>query len=117
MRLFHSPTSPYVRKVMVLLHETGLLPRVELVAAQGTPVDPGSMPVDRNPLGKIPALDLLAAGATLLTPSYQAILARLLQALPLLRPSHRAASRAPTPTTSLTSLCICGKGRHDLPSL
>ncbi|GHC30756.1 MULTISPECIES: glutathione S-transferase [Gemmobacter] len=57
MRLFHSPTSPYVRKVMVLLHETGLLPRVELVAAQGTPVDPGSMPVDRNPLGKIPALE------------------------------------------------------------
>lgn len=57
MRLYHSPTSPYVRKVMVVLHETGLLPQVTLVATAGTPVDPGSMPLDQNPLGKIPALE------------------------------------------------------------
>ena len=57
MRLYHSPTSPYVRKVMVVLHETGLLPQVALVATAGTPVDPGSMPLDQNPLGKIPALE------------------------------------------------------------
>ena len=56
MKLFHSPTSPYVRKVMVLLAETGQLGSVELVSAAGTPVNPGSMPVDHNPLGKIPAL-------------------------------------------------------------
>ena len=57
MRLFHSPTSPYVRKCMVLLHETGLLDQVTLIAATGTPVDTGSMPLAQNPLGKIPALE------------------------------------------------------------
>ena len=57
MRLYHSLTSPYVRKVMVLLHETGLLDRVTLVAVAGTPIDPGSMPLALNPLGKIPALE------------------------------------------------------------
>lgn len=57
MRLYHSPTSPFVRKVMVLLHEVGALDRVTLVPAAGTPLDPGTMPVDRNPLGKIPALE------------------------------------------------------------
>jgi glutathione S-transferase len=57
MRLFHSPTSPYVRKVMVLLHETGLLPQVELVTGSGTPLDPGAAPLEANPLGKVPALE------------------------------------------------------------
>lgn len=57
MRLYHSPTSPYVRKVMVLLHEAGLLKQVEIIGATGTPVDPGSMPLGQNPLGKIPALE------------------------------------------------------------
>lgn len=57
MRLFHSPTSPFVRKVMVTLHETGQAGDVTLVAATGTPVDAGSMPVALNPLGKIPALE------------------------------------------------------------
>jgi glutathione S-transferase len=56
MKLYHSPTSPFVRKVMVLVLETGLGPRVELVPASGTPIAPGTMPVDHNPLGKIPAL-------------------------------------------------------------
>ncbi|WP_083800634.1 glutathione S-transferase [Rhodobacter ferrooxidans] len=57
MRLYHSPTSPFVRKVMVLLHETGQLSQVSLIAAVGTPVDAGSMPLAQNPLGKIPALE------------------------------------------------------------
>ncbi len=57
MRLYHSPTSPYVRKVMVLLMETGLEGSVTLVHAAGTPVDAGTMPVAQNPLGKIPALE------------------------------------------------------------
>ncbi|MDA3888692.1 MAG: glutathione S-transferase [Allgaiera sp.] len=57
MRLYHSPTSPYVRKVMVLLKETGQEADVELVPSAGTPVDAGSMPVAQNPLGKIPALE------------------------------------------------------------
>ncbi|MEZ5798897.1 MAG: glutathione S-transferase [Paracoccaceae bacterium] len=57
MKLFHSATSPVVRKVMVLIHETGLR-GVELVPAAGTPVAPDTMPLDHNPLGKIPALIL-----------------------------------------------------------
>lgn len=57
MRLFHSKTSPYVRKVMVVLQETGLLDQVSLISAAGTPVDVGSMPLAQNPLGKIPALE------------------------------------------------------------
>jgi glutathione S-transferase len=56
MQLYHSPTTPFGRKVMVLILESGLASQVEVVSATGTPLDPGSMPVDRNPLGKIPAL-------------------------------------------------------------
>ena len=57
MVLHHSPTSPYVRKVIVLLDEAGQSDTVRLAHATGTPVDPGTMPVGANPLGKIPALE------------------------------------------------------------
>lgn len=57
MRLFYSPTSPYVRKVTVLLHETGQFHEVELVSGSGNPVDPGTAPLEANPLGKVPALE------------------------------------------------------------
>lgn len=56
MQLYQSATSPYARKCLVLLHETGLLSQVTLVFANGTPLDTGSLPLDHNPLGKIPAL-------------------------------------------------------------
>ncbi|MGP3696535.1 glutathione S-transferase [Rhodobacter sp. NSM] len=56
MRLYASATSPFVRKVDVVLYETGLADRVERVMAGGTPVDPGSLPLALNPLGKIPVL-------------------------------------------------------------
>jgi glutathione S-transferase len=57
MKLYHAPASPFVRKVMVLLHEAKAADRVTIVPAAGTPLDPGTIPVDRNPLGKIPALE------------------------------------------------------------
>lgn len=57
MTLHHSPTSPFVRKVMIVLHETGQLDQVSLSASMGTPIEPGTMPVAHNPLGKIPALE------------------------------------------------------------
>jgi glutathione S-transferase len=57
MHLYFSPTSPYVRKVMVLLHETGQIGEVELVSGSGNPVDPAGAPLDANPLGKVPALE------------------------------------------------------------
>ena len=56
MKLYHSPTTPFGRKVMALILEIGLTDRVEVIPASGTPVAPGSLPLDLNPLGKIPAL-------------------------------------------------------------
>lgn len=56
MKLYHSPTTPFGRKVMVLILETGIGPQVEVVAATGTPLAPGTLPVSVNPLGKVPAL-------------------------------------------------------------
>jgi len=58
MKLYHSPTSPYVRKIHVMLQETGQLGDVELVPAGGTPVDSGTIPTNLNPLRKIPVLEL-----------------------------------------------------------
>lgn len=58
MLLYVSPTSPFVRKVEVLLRESGASPGVERVEVGGNPVDPRTMPVHLNPLGKIPALAL-----------------------------------------------------------
>lgn len=56
MKLFHSPASPFVRKVMVVLHETGQLDQVELVATATTPVATDADLKAANPLGKLPAL-------------------------------------------------------------
>lgn len=58
MTLFHNPASPYVRKVRVLLHETGQTERVALQLSQLSPVHPDSQLNQDNPLGKIPALRL-----------------------------------------------------------
>ena len=58
MKLFHSPATPFGRKVMAVLHETGQLAQVEVVGVSGTPLATGTLPVDLNPLGKIPALQL-----------------------------------------------------------
>ncbi|WP_127902127.1 glutathione S-transferase [Solirhodobacter olei] len=57
MRLHSNPASPFVRKVLVLLKETGQEADVTLVPAAGHAVAPGTMPVAQNPLGKIPTLE------------------------------------------------------------
>ncbi|WP_372572690.1 glutathione S-transferase [Ruegeria jejuensis] len=57
MKLFHSPSSPYVRKVMVLLHETEQLADVEVVSVTGNPLSPADPLVGKNPLTKVPALE------------------------------------------------------------
>jgi glutathione S-transferase len=57
LTLHHSPASPYARKVTIVLHETGQEGQVTIAPAAGSPVDPGTMPVGTNPLGKIPALE------------------------------------------------------------
>ena len=57
MKLFHSQTSPYVRKVMVVLHETDQLDAIELRPAGGSPMAPAQGLPAANPLGKVPALE------------------------------------------------------------
>lgn len=57
MRLYWSDASPFARKVRVVLRETGRTGQVEEVLAEGNPLNPGSMPVAQNPLGKIPTLE------------------------------------------------------------
>jgi glutathione S-transferase len=58
MTLFYSPTSPFVRKVMVLLHETGQLPDVAVQEVALSPIGPNAQLNAANPAGKIPALRL-----------------------------------------------------------
>ncbi|MBS0376401.1 MAG: glutathione S-transferase N-terminal domain-containing protein [Proteobacteria bacterium] len=54
MKLYYSPTSPYVRKVRVVAIEKGLAEQVELVDASPWPLPTTVAAV--NPLGKVPAL-------------------------------------------------------------
>ncbi|CUH49790.1 glutathione S-transferase [Ruegeria atlantica] len=57
MKLYFSPTSPYVRKVMVLLHETDQLQDVELLNVSTTPMSPAEPLLAKAPLTKVPALE------------------------------------------------------------
>ena len=56
MQLIMSPTSPYVRKVRVMIHETNLTDTVEEVEVSTTAFAPDSTAISANPLGKIPSL-------------------------------------------------------------
>ena len=56
MRLRFAATSPYVRKVVILLHETGQFKDVELIPTNVW--DPATDITADNPLGKVPALVL-----------------------------------------------------------
>lgn len=53
MKLFHSATSPYVRKVVVLALETGQ--SFEKLPASASPIQRDPSLCAQNPLGKIPA--------------------------------------------------------------
>ncbi|MBW4707079.1 glutathione S-transferase [Roseobacter sp. YSTF-M11] len=56
MKLFHSPASPFVRKVVVLLHELDRAADVELVGVTSTAFATDEGLAASNPLAKIPAL-------------------------------------------------------------
>ena len=58
MTLYFNKASPFARKVVILLHETGQLDRVTLQETVLTPVNPVAELNDDNPAGKIPALRL-----------------------------------------------------------
>ncbi len=57
MKLYYAPTSPYVRKVMILLEETGQLDDVEIVNVATTPIAADPKLLAKNPLAKVPALE------------------------------------------------------------
>ncbi|KIC19997.1 glutathione S-transferase [Leisingera sp. ANG-Vp] len=57
MKLYYAAASPFVRKVMVLLHETGQLDSVAIHDVATSPVAPSADVQVSNPLAKIPALE------------------------------------------------------------
>ncbi len=56
MELYYSPASPFVRKVMVLLHEAGQIDAVAIRPVSITPLAPDGGHASLAPLGKIPTL-------------------------------------------------------------
>jgi len=54
IRLFYSPRSPYVRKVMIVAHELGLAEQVEFIDCAAHPIDRDASIVKHNPLGQVP---------------------------------------------------------------
>lgn len=58
MTLYYNAASPFARKVLLVLHETGQLDRVALQPTVLTPIAPVAELNNDNPAGKIPALRL-----------------------------------------------------------
>ena len=56
MKLLYSGASPYVRKVMVVAHEAGLVDRLELVPSSVGPTVVNAEVAAENPLVKVPTL-------------------------------------------------------------
>ncbi|EKF18278.1 glutathione S-transferase N-terminal domain-containing protein [Nitratireductor pacificus] len=56
MKLFYSPTSPYVRKVLVSAHEKGVAERIERLGCAANPINRDKTIVASNPSGKVPTL-------------------------------------------------------------
>jgi glutathione S-transferase len=58
MKLHWSPRSPFVRKVMIAAHETGLVDRLTRVRTVVAMTEPNTNLLSDNPLSKIPTLVL-----------------------------------------------------------
>jgi glutathione S-transferase len=58
MRLFHSFTSPFARKVLVVAHELGVRSALSLRTVVTSPINQNPELVASNPLGQLPALCL-----------------------------------------------------------
>jgi glutathione S-transferase len=58
MKLFHSQSSPYVRKCMFIAHHLGLADRIEKLPSAASPVKRDQSIVPSNPLGKVPTMIL-----------------------------------------------------------
>jgi glutathione S-transferase len=58
MKLFHTPTSPFVRKVLIAAHELGLAEGIETTFLRPSPLATDATLSRENPLSKIPVLVL-----------------------------------------------------------
>ncbi len=56
MKIYFSPTSPYVRKCLVTAHELGLIDKIKLISSNAHPIDRDEKIIALNPLGKVPTL-------------------------------------------------------------
>jgi len=56
MKLYFSPTSPYVRKCLVTADELGLIDQISFLPSSAHPVNRDASIVENNPLGKVPTL-------------------------------------------------------------
>lgn len=64
MKLIYADASPFARKVTILLHELGLVSRVELATLTSNPITPNPTLAAAHPTAKIPTL-VLDDGASL----------------------------------------------------
>ena len=58
MKLYSNAASPFARKVRIVISETNQTNDVEVEEVFGTMIDPGTMPIDKNPLGKLPVMEV-----------------------------------------------------------
>ena len=56
MKLYYADASPFARKVVVVLHETGQFSDVEIINSALSPLAPPEDYRSKNPLSKLPAL-------------------------------------------------------------
>ncbi|MET4210954.1 glutathione S-transferase [Bradyrhizobium sp. LA2.1] len=64
MKIYYSPFSPYVRKVLVTAHELGLADRIEQLPSAAHPINRDQTIIAHNPLGQVPTM-LLDDGTSL----------------------------------------------------
>jgi glutathione S-transferase len=83
MKLYARPASPFARKVRVMIIETGLADKIE-IEMLSTIEEVQNMPPARNPLGKIPALELDSREALFDSPVICEYLVGIHDAAPLL---------------------------------
>lgn len=58
MKLYYSPTSPYVRKCLVAAHELGIIDRIQVAPVVTMPTQHSAELMEKNPLCKLPTLVL-----------------------------------------------------------
>lgn len=56
MKLYHSPASPFVRKVLVVAREAGCHDDIECLPARANPVETDTAIAAHNPLAQVPTL-------------------------------------------------------------